>query len=118
MDIRPVKPEEQDAARKLIQEQAPWMRIPPLNSLLGKFRDGRLVGVIGFQMMPVVECLVGETGLDKRDLMCAMDGRLSGLPSYRFFICEHAKDFRAIIKRHFGEIMDSEMVELFTRTRE
>lgn len=117
MDIRPLKPKDAFAAETLIRSKLEWVELPPLESLLGKFEGDKLVAVIGFQMVPAIECLAGESALDTRDVMIAMDSRLANFQRYFFFMSEKSNGLAESIEKHFGEVMEGFAGKLFVRTR-
>lgn len=114
MDIRPLKPKDYQAAQELIRSKASWMAMPPMESLFGKFSDGKLVGVIGIQRPVVVECLVAENGRDARDLTLWLDGVLTGSP-YFFFIREPA--FQATVEEHYKDNIEGWEGKVYVRRR-
>jgi hypothetical protein len=115
-DIRPLKPEDYNDALALLQRRASWMSVPPMSSLIGKFRDGQLVALIGFQRPPVVECLVSESGgEDARDLILWLDGALSHEQKYYFFISN--TEFQEFVEKRYNDVLESFEGKLYTRIR-
>lgn len=119
MDIRPLKPEEYQTGIDLATRLFPWGERPRPEHLIGKFdKDSTLLGVIGWNLVPVIDIIASENALDTRDLVIAMDQRLSQVPRYFFFIPERTQDkWVDLIKKHFGEIIEGFPGTLFTRTR-
>lgn len=116
MDIRPLKPEDYEAALILIKQHTPWMTSPPPESLIGKFIDNKLVGVIGIQRPVVVECLVVESVKDIMDLITWVDGMLSSM-KYYFFVPDINPKFQETLSKHYSENLESFPGRLYARKR-
>lgn len=85
-----------------------------MGSLYGKFKDGKLVGVIGIQRPIVVECLVADSGADARDLTLWLDGLLAGA-RYFFFIKEPS--FQETVEKHYADNIQGWEGKLYVRKR-
>ena len=98
----------------MISKRAPWMEIPPMESLFGKFEGGRLVGLIGAQRPVVVECLIADSGKDMRDLVLWLDGKLNPFP-YFFFIKD--PKFQGLVDSHYADNLEGFEGKLYWRRR-
>lgn len=114
MEIRLLKQEEYAIVQKFIQDKVSWAAMPPMESLFGKFENGKLVGVLGVQRPAVVDYLVAESGADAHDLSLWIDGLLAGTPYY-FFITNPI--FQKTVEKHYGENVEWFQGKLYKRRR-
>lgn len=113
MEIRWLKPEEYEAAFKLVSERAGWMEKPD-SLLLGQFDGEELVGIIGVTRPVVIEPLVMKDGYSAKSLILALDQRLD--PSPYFCFVKDAR-FQKYIDSQYEDNVEGWEGKLYVRRR-
>lgn len=115
MDIRKLKPEEYQAAEKMIREELPDVMMPKMEHSFGKFRDGELKAVIGVHRLLFMDPVVAEDG-EVSQLLTWMDGKLDP-ENYYFFVSEKSERFEKLIERQYGDVVEGFCGKLYRRVR-
>lgn len=113
MEIRQLTRQEYIQAAKLYKDKAPWLELPPAETLVGKFKDGVLVAVVSVQRPLVVEALAAEQG-EAKDLILWVDGQLA---PQRYFFFSLKPEFKAYVQSRWAENLESYDGTLFVRKR-
>ena len=115
-DIRPLKPEEYEAAHKLATDKTPWGS-KMKGVLFGKFEKDALRAVVSVRLCVTIEAAIGENLKDVRETMVWVDGQLQGAGVNEYFSFTPRKEMLDWIQREFGEAVEGFDGKLIVRRR-
>ena len=115
-DIRPLKPEEYEAAHKMAEAKTPWGS-KMKGVFFGKFDKDALKAVVSVRMTVTIEGAIGESLKDVRDTRLWVDGQLQGAGINEYFSFTPRKEMLDWIQREFGESVEGFDGKLIVRRR-